>query len=164
MSSVSGLSAHHRQQAKARTVQAATLGLHNANRLHYTQGSERWRGIDAKKVAARGQFPTQADCSSFATWCLWNGLFVPFGVRDTVNGARWEYGYTGTMVQHGKRVVHRKNVQGGDLAVYGDPTGRTGHVAVCVGGGRVVSCGAEPGPFLLPIDYRSDLREIRRFI
>ena len=45
MSSVSGLPAHHRQQAKARTVQAATLGLHNANRLHYTQGSERWRGL-----------------------------------------------------------------------------------------------------------------------
>ena len=89
MSSVSGLSAHHRQQAKARTVQAATLGLHNAARLHYTQDGRRWRGIDAHKVAARGQYPTQADCSSFATWCLWNGLFVPFGVRDTVNGARW---------------------------------------------------------------------------
>ena len=77
---------------------------------------------------------------------------------------RYRVGYGGSGNEHGKRVVHRSNVQGGDLALYGDPTGRTGHVAVCVGGGKVISFGSEPGPFLLPIDYRSDLREIRRYI
>lgn len=164
MSSVSGLSEAHRNQAKARAVQAAVLGLHNASRLHYTQTSARWRGIDAHKVAAKGQYPTQADCSSFVTWCIWNGLYVPFGCRDTVNGAGWDFGWTGSMIHHGKRVVHRENVQGGDAALYGDPTGRTGHTALCVGGGKVISFGSESGPYLLPIDYRSDLVEIRRYV
>ena len=161
MSSVSGLSEAHRNVAKTRAVQAATLGLHNASRLHYTQGPKRWAGIDGHKVAAKGQYPTQADCSSFVTWCLWNGLYVPFGVRDTVNGAHWHYGWTGSMHEHGKVVVHRENVEMGDAALYRD---HGGHTALCVGGGKVISFGSESGPYLLPIDYRSDLVEIRRFI
>lgn len=164
MSSVSGLSPHHRAVAKAAVVQAAVLGLHHAPELHYTQGAKRWEGITSKLVAARGHYPNNADCSAFATWCLWNGLYVLFGVRDVVNGADWRAGYTGTMHTHGKVVAHRENVQHGDLALYGDPYGRSGHVAVCVGGGHVISFGSEPGPFLLPIDYRADCREIRRYI
>lgn len=164
MASVSGLSATHRAQAKSRAVHAAYLGLRNASSLHYTQGAARWEGIDRRLNARKGEFPKHADCSAFASWCLWNGLFVPFGVRDTVNGTRWRSGYTGTMVAHGKRVVHEKNIQWADLALYGDPFGRTGHVAVCVGGGKVISFGSEAGPFLLPLHYRSDLHQIRRYI
>lgn len=161
MSSVSGLSEAHRNQAKARAVQAAILALHHAPDVHYTQKGDRWQGINKKLVAAKGQFPKYADCSSFVTWCIWNGLFVPFGVRDTVNGAHWKWGYTGTMLEHGKIVRHRENVQGGDAALY---SGHGGHTALCVGGGQVISFGSEAGPFLLPIDYRSDLIEIRRYI
>jgi hypothetical protein len=159
MASVSGLSRAHRIRARDLAVQAAFLGLRHADQLHYTQGAKRWQGIAEGLKAWRGEYPHYADCS----WCLWVGL-SHYHARDTVNGALWKAGYTGTMVGHGKRVAHENNVLRGDLALYGDPFGRTGHVAVCVGGGKVVSFGSEAGPFLLPIHYRADLREIRRFI
>lgn len=163
MASVSGLNAKQRDRVRALATEAARLALDHAPQVHYTQGSSRWQGIDKKLKAWKGQYPNYADCSSLATWCLWNGL-SHYGVRDTVNGCAWKAGYTGTMLQHGKRVVHRENVLRGDLALYGVP-GTTGkHVAICVGGGKVISHGSEAGPFLLPIDYRSDLMQIRRYI
>jgi hypothetical protein len=164
MSSISGLSLQHRLHARARTKQAALLGLHHASVLHYTQSSARWQGIRSHLVAKDGHYPNWADCSAFATWCLWNGLHVTYGVRDVVNGANWNYGYTGTQVRHGKQVRSFVNVRPGDLAHYGNPYGPTGHVAVCVGSGLVVSFGSEAGPFLLPIRYRRDFRQIRRYI
>lgn len=163
MASVSGLSAPHRIRARDLAMKAAFLGLRNAPSLHYTQGNRRWEGINNNLKAWRGQFPHYADCSAFATWCLWNGL-DHYGVRDTVNGQRWKAGYTGTMWTHGKQVRKRSNVLRGDLALYGNPFGATGHVAICVGGGKVISFGSEAGPFLLPIDYRADVRQIRRYI
>lgn len=163
MSSVSGLSAPHRIRARDLAVRAAYLGLRNKDALHYTQGPQRWEGIAKNLKAWRGEFPRNGDCSAFATWCLWNGL-DHYGVRDTVNGHNWRAGYTGTMVNHGKRVVHEANILRGDLALYGDPYGRSGHVAICVGGGRVISFGSEAGPYLLALHYRSDLRQIRRYI
>lgn len=163
MSSVSGLSASHRIRARDLAVQAAFLTLRHAPVVHYTQGAKRWQGIDHDYKAWRGEFPHFADCSAFTTWCLWNGL-DHYGVRDTVNGQRWQAGWTGTQVQHGKRVAHESNVLRADLALYGNPTGGSGHVAICIGGGKVISHGSEAGPFLLPIHYRSDLREIRRYV
>lgn len=163
MSSVSGLSAAHRAKARQLTGQAARVGLDHAPELHYTQGASRWQGIDLRRKAWKGQYPTYADCSSFATWCLWNGL-SHYGVRDTVNGLFWKAGYTGTMLAHGKVVVHEENILVGDLALYGIP-GTTGkHVAICIGGGKVISHGSEGGPYLLPIRYRSDLICVRRYI
>jgi cell wall-associated NlpC family hydrolase len=51
----------------------------------------------------------------------------------------------------------------GDLAIYG--SGAPGeHVAICIGGGLVISHGSEPGPFKLPLRYRTDLLEIRRYL
>ena len=163
MASVSGLSAPHRIRARDLAVQAAFVGLRHASALHYTQTAKRWEGIARGLKPWRGEYPQYADCSAFATWCLWVGL-SHYGVRDVVNGQNWRAGWTGTQVDHGKPVVHRENVMRGDLAHYGDPVGRTGHVAVCIGGGKVISHGSEAGPFLLDIDYRSDLRQIRRYI
>ena len=162
MSSVSGLSPKHRERARDLTVRAAILGLRNAPAIHYTQGGSRWEGIDKHLKAWLGEFPNYADCSAFATWCLWNGL-DHYGVRDVVNGANWRAGYTGTMLKHGKRVVHERNILRGDLALYG--TGWPGeHVALCIGGGLVISHGSEAGPFKLPLRYRNDLLEVRRYI
>lgn len=163
MSSVSGLSATHRIRARDLAVQAAFLALRHAPTVHYTQGAKRWQGIDNELKAYRGDFPHFADCSAFCTWCLWNGL-DHYDVRDTVNGERWQAGWTGTMVAHGKAVVHDSNILRGDCAHYGDPTGRSGHVALCIGGGKVVSFGSEAGPFLLPIRYRSDFKQVRRYV
>lgn len=157
--SVSGLSPAHARQAVNLTLQAAVLGLHHAPSIHYTQGSSRWQGIDHHLKAYRGQYPTEADCSSFATWCLWNGL-DHFHHSDTVNGEHWRAGYTGTLLKHGKVV---SSPLPGDLIIYG--TGWPGeHTAVYTGGGLVVSHGSEAGPLLLPYRYRSDVLSIRRYI
>lgn len=163
MSSVSGLSAPHRIRARDLAVRAAFLTLRHAPTVHYTQGPRRWDGINKDLKAYRNEYPRFADCSAFATWCLWNGL-DHYGVRDTVNGANWKAGYTGTMLSHGKEVKHRSNVLRGDCVLYG-PKGSNGeHTAICVGGGKVISHGSEAGPFLLPIDYRRDVMCIRRYI
>jgi hypothetical protein len=169
MSSVSGLSFEHRIKARDRIVQAATLALHNAPKIHYTQGARRWDGINLHRNARLGQYPLYADCSAFATWCIWNGLVLGgFTDRDTVNGDDWKAGYTGTMLTHGKQVVHLASVQRGDCVIYGN--GAPGeHTAIVVGrrnDGKpmVISHGSEAGPFYLPYDYRADVMEIRRYV
>jgi hypothetical protein len=165
--SVSGLSREHRIRARDRAVSAATLGLHHAPAIHYTQGARRWDGIRLHKNARLGEYPLYADCSAFVTWCLWNGLHLGFNATDHVNGANWTAGYTGTLLSHGVKVQHVSNVQRADVVLYGN--GFPGeHTALVVGvhGAKpmVISHGSEAGPFYLPYDYRSDVMEFRRFI
>ncbi len=164
MASVSGLSLQKRLNARRIAVNAAMLGVRHESAIHYTQGPQRWQGIDHKLHSAGGSFPTQADCSSFTTWCLWNALAVRYGVRDTVNGADWRYGYTGTQRQHGKPVRLRANWRKGDLIHYGPSTGR--HVAILVDPvrGLVVSLGGEHGPVLCKWNYRGDFHSCRRHV
>lgn len=164
MSSVSGLSVAHREVAKQRAVDAALLGLHHAPAIHYTQGAQRWEGIAHQLHAAKGQYPHYADCSAFVTWCLWNGLHLLYGCRDVVNGENWTAGFTGTLLTHGKRVAHETHWQKADAALYGQPGTNGEHTALYVGGGMVISHGSEQGPFLLPIRYRPDLLEVRRYV
>jgi hypothetical protein len=167
MGSVSGLTRDQRSRARDRTVQAALLGLHHAPEVHYTMGPPRWEGISKRRNARHGEFPTEADCSSFATWCLWNGLKLGFGLDDHVNGHDWTAGFTGTMLSHGMAVRHLSNVRRGDCVLYG--TGSPGeHVSIVVSlkgdVPMVVSHGSEPGPFYLKYNYRSDVMQIRRYI
>lgn len=166
--SVSGLTRPQRQQAREHATNAALLGLHHAAALHYTEGAQRWEGIATHRISAKGEYPHHADCSAFATWCLWNALHLGFGLADIVNGEDWKAGYTGTMAQHGRLVEHgREVVLRGDCVLYG-PAPTFEHVAIVVGhsGGKpvVVSNGSEPGPYLLPFDYRSDVGEFRRYV
>jgi hypothetical protein len=167
MSSVSGLSAKHRAEARSRARSAAWLTYKHKEVVHYTQGPRRWEGIDKDFNARMGEFPKYADCSAFATWCIWNGLLIPFGVRDTVNAAAWKAGYTGTMLEHGKRVVHVTNALVADCVIYGPPGSDGEHTAIIVKPGRVplvISHGSESGPYFLPYNYRSDIMVIRRYI
>jgi hypothetical protein len=162
--SVSGLSEAHRAEARHIVAKGAALLLAHPNAIHYTQGSHRWEGIDRHLLVSRGQFPDECDCSSTATWLLWNALAVRFGVRDVVNGTHWRAGFTGTMLNHGKIVVHRKNIKVGDQAIYGR-RGTTGsHVVTCLGGGVGLSHGSERGPLKVDLDYRGDLMVVRRYI
>jgi cell wall-associated NlpC family hydrolase len=159
----SGLRSLRRLKARKLATNAAKLSLANAPVVHYSQGVDRWEGIDKKLKAYKGQYPKNTDCSASATWWIWNGL-SHFGKRDVVNGQRWEAGYTGTMVNHGIRVKHRINYRRGDLVLYGDPYGSSGHVAMYVGRGKVISHGSEGGPYLVPWNYRSDVHSVRRYI
>lgn len=167
MASVSGLSEAKRRKARELTVQAAMLGYHNKIRIHYTTGRRRWEGIEDDRRAAAGEYPQHADCSSYDTWCLWNGLWVPFKARDTVNGGAWKWGNTASMLKNGKRVVHLDNVLPGDCVIYGSGGGGK-HAAVVVGRREgvpmVVSHGSEGGPYYLPWNYRKDVMQFRRFI
>lgn len=170
--SLSNLRPVDKQIARAITRRAALLGLKNAEALHYTEESPRWDGISEHILSEQGHFPTEADCSSFATWCLWNGLYVRFGQPDNVNGASWTAGYTGTLLSHGQPVGKLIDVRWGDLVLYGTPGTSGAHTAVITnvgtpGAGRVphvVSNGSEGGPYWLPYNYRSDVMCIRRYI
>ena len=168
MSSVSGLSAPKRIRARDLAVEAALLGVEHSPAIHYTQTPSRWEGIATARKAWRGEFPKQADCSSFVTWCLWNGL-DHYGVRDTVNGQDWRAGFTGTMAGRGRKVDGPGAALRGDLVLYGSATGADAHVTIVVGrraDGKlmVVSHGSEAGPFYLAFDYRSDVSGIRRYV
>jgi cell wall-associated NlpC family hydrolase len=168
MASVSGLSEAKRRKARELTVQAAMLGYRQKIKIHYTtKVSLRWEGIDDDRQAAAGEYPEYVDCSSFVTWCEWNGLWVPFKARDTVNGAGWRWGNTASMLKNGKRVVHLANVLPADVVIYGDGGGGK-HASIVVGRREgvpmVVSHGSEGGPYYLTWDYRKDVMQIRRFI
>jgi hypothetical protein len=168
MPSVSGLSRDQRVRCRDRVVQAAKLGLANKEQVHYTEDLDlRWDGIRNHCNAAHGQFPVHADCSAFATWCLWNGLHLRHGLDDIVNGESWNAGYTGSMLQHGRGVRLPANALRGDCVFYG--SGWPGaHVAVVIhifdGVPMVISHGSEPGPYYLPYNYRPDVYQLRRYI
>ncbi len=167
MPAVSGLDREQRAAARRAAVEAALLGLNNISEVHYTQDSRRWEGIGNRRVAAKGKVPHHSDCSSFATWCLWNGLNLGFDIGDVVNGLDWGAGYTGTMLQNGKQVKRVEKVRQGDCVLYGTAWPGS-HVAIVVGRQdgvpMVVSHGSEEGPFFVRYDYRSDVLEFRRYI
>jgi len=160
------LTSEQRQRARRRAVNAALLAYRNRSRVHYTQGSRRWRGIDARRNAAQGEFPAYADCSAFTTWCLWNGLHLGYNKPDVVNGYRWRAGFTGTQIRHGRRITVGEMMEG-DLVFYATYGYIPTHVAICVGRryGRayVISHGNESGPLFLPYSYRR-LIQVRRYI
>jgi NlpC/P60 family len=162
---VSGLSDDHAKHARKLIVKAAHLMVANKGRVHYSQRADRWVGIDRRLTVTKGQYPTTCDCSSTATWMLWDAIHRTYNVRDLVNGALWKAGYTGTQYKRGKAVVHDKNLKVGDLIFYGTQGGGIPqHVCVYVGGGKVFSHGSEAGPFILNLDYRRDRRMSRRYI
>lgn len=167
MPAVSGLDAEQRAAARRAAVKAALSGLDNISQVHYTQDSSRWDGISNNRVAAKGKVPHHSDCSSYATWCLWNGLKLGFDLDDGVNGLDWSAGYTGTMLQNGKQVRRAEKLRQGDCVIYGSAWPGT-HVAIVVGRQdgvpMVVSHGSEAGPFYVRYDYRSDVLEFRRYI
>ena len=165
MASVSGLDKQQRIHCRDRVVQAAELAWNNAATVHYTQGGKRWNGIRNNRDARLGLFPHYADCSSFVTWCLWNGLFLKYELPDIVNGHDWTAGFTGTLITHGRKILHADRVLRGDLVFYSPPPAR--HVAIVVGRKNghpmVISHGSEGAPYYLKYDYRN-VSQIRRYI
>lgn len=130
---------------------AALQSVRNRGAIHYTQGGARWSFINRR--AKPWQFTRgYADCSSITTAFHWTAVARVYGTRDYVNGAWWRYGYTGTQVNHGKRLSKPSLV--GDLVFYGGSRGVPGHVAMYIGRGMVVSHGSEIGPIVCRWNYR----------
>ena len=127
-------------------MRAALLGVKLHRTMTYTEDSRRWSGIASARRSILDEVPPFSDCSSFATWCYWDAtrwLALP----DIVNGEHWQAGYTGTMIQHGEAVPIADALVG-DLIFYGAVT-LPYHVAICAGGGNVVSMGRQGAPELV---------------
>ena len=147
--------------AAAVIAKGARMMLANPAAVHYTEDlSLRWQGIRDRILIRQGRYITEGDCSSTATWLLWNALQIAYGIGDVVNGEGWAAGNTSTMATHGRPLPHGAPQRVGDLVLYGPPP--ADHVAVCLGGGYVFSHGGEAGPYKLHYNYRP-VREIRRY-
>lgn len=161
------LTSSQQSTARNRAVATAELAYKNAAGLHYSQDmAKRWYGISQHKDASKGQWPSYADCSGLVTWCIWNAVFLPYGMEDIVNGQNWAAGYTGTMLGKGTSVKATEMIAG-DAIIYG--SGGTGkHTAICVGKSgstpMVISHGSESGPHYYAYNYRSDIQSCRRYI
>ena len=122
--------------------------------VHYTQSAKRMTIVRKRLIPPFGKNVIYEDCSSAVT-----GLYYMAGLHDPnelhFNGT----GYTGTLCLHGKRV---RTPRRGDLVFYG-PARPWNHVAIYYGLDGVWSHGHEGGPVLVPINYRSDRGEIRRY-
>lgn len=142
-------------QTRSEIVAAMLLLFNHRADVHYTQTAKRMQGVREKLKPPT--FPNFEDCSSAATWAYY--------VADAPdpNGLGYNgQGFTGTMAQHGK-VVSPDKAAKGDLVLYGSGA-PWNHVAVYIGNGKVISHGSEPGPFFLPMKYRSDVGEIRSYL
>lgn len=163
--SVSGLSPEHRAHARSLIILSARTMVAHKDQIQYSQGDDRWEGIQKKLTITQHEFPKHCDCSSTAQWMLWDAMARPYGVRDLVSHSNWAAGYTGSQYKNGKAVVHDSNLKIGDLIFYGDQGGGIPeHVAVSMGGRLVFSHGSNRGPFFLDLDYRDDRRMTRRYI
>lgn len=129
------------QSSRQGIVNAALWTASSGKYITYSEGSDRWSGIEDKVCPYQG-VPATTDCSAFVTWIYWSA----FGNGpDFINGENWTAGYTGTMSQHGT-TVSEADAQPGDVVLYG-----TGypyyHATILVSPGMVVSFG-EDGPAL----------------
>lgn len=163
--SVSGLSAEHRAGVRQLIAEECHWLLGHQAQLHYTQdGVRRWEAIKGDWRYTQGKHQKNGDCSSTHTQLVRVGL-RHYGVqKDLVNGEHWLWGYTGTIVAHGKPVQHVENLRIGDSILYGSSIFETEHVATSLGGRLVFSHGSDAGPFLLDLDYRPDRVAMRRHI
>lgn len=139
------------EQIRQAIVAYAIWGYNNRDSISYFQK----RPMDHMQDLY--YLPESEDCSEFAEKAYKHGKAPdPCANRPPYNG----YGNTFAMEANG-RAVSRSQAKPGDLALYHE------HVAVVVSvasGIRVISMGSNPGPLLLPIDYRSDLHSIRSYI
>ena len=116
-------------------IVAIALNAAAAGTIEYTEGPGRMSGVTGHVKAPH--LPPAADCSGFATW-----VYYAAGMADP-NGAGYNgTGYTGTLWSHGSG--GGKGPKPGDLVFFGNPKSSSGHVAIYIGGGMVVSQGG-PG-------------------
>ena len=147
----SELTAQEVAEARHIIIEGARWMEDHADAVNYTELGLRWSAINEDRRIADGQYLQYGDCSSTATWLLWNGLtHRNRDFPDIVNGAQWRYGWTGTIARHGRRVPSLRQLDVGDLILYG-----TGypyrHVTVALGDGKCFSHGTQAGPFIMDV-------------
>lgn len=141
---------------RRRAVVAAMLLLyHHRDQVHYTQGPRRMWGVTQKIRPPK--YPTDLDCSASVTWA-----YFAAGAPDPNDLGYSGVGYTGTLSKHGRK-VSLTVAKPGALVFYGKRWPWQ-HVAVYIGAGKVISHGSEGGPYLLPVNYRSDRGEVREYL
>jgi hypothetical protein len=96
------------------------------------------------------------DCTGFYLGCC-QAAGVPNPNR--ADGVYDGYGYTGSLWERGSWTHSPRR---GDLCMYGDPYGHTGHAAPYMGDGTVVSFGHNPIEHYA-VRYRGDFRGIKTF-
>jgi peptidoglycan hydrolase-like protein with peptidoglycan-binding domain len=141
---------------KIARAEAAAMLLYNRRQfVHYTQGPSRMQGV--RNRMRPPAYPIWEDCSSACTWFAFVG-----GWRNPNGYDGWpSYGYTGTLVTHGR---YSSGKVRGALGFYGRGWPYS-HVVLSVGtGSRVVSHGSEGGPYLCDWNYRSDFRQWRVYV
>jgi cell wall-associated NlpC family hydrolase len=125
-------------------VANARWGIAHEPEIHYRQT----RPIEG--IAEPYKLPLHVDCSGFATLCYaWAGAPDPNGLDYGGQG------YTGTLLQHMRRIPKRA-LQPGDLVVWGPAPGR--HVALVLEPGDdplVASHGQEKGPVAIRVSIES---------
>lgn len=138
----------------------ALLVHRQQGKVHYTQSSRRMTIVRKRLIPPFGATVIYEDCSSAVT-----GLYFMAGLHDPNDLHYSGYGYTGTLCQNGKKIVSAARV--GDLVFYGSGGPPWKHVAIVYsladGQVKVWSHGHEGGPEILPINYRSDTRQVRRY-
>lgn len=135
---------------RQKVVTWAHWGVAHEPQIGYSMGGDRDDWLHTKP---KNTLPLTTDCSGFATLC-----YCLAGADDP-NGLDYRVlGYTGTLLEHGKRVTVAK-VRPGDLAVFGCKTYPKGHHVVVVtavktrtlAGIMSVSHGQQKGPFEITI-------------
>lgn len=162
------LSSRHYHGAMHAILRAAHVAYENRAHATYTEGPARWDGIANHRRSILGEYPHDADCSSFATWCYWDGiqfLIRLLGLGDILNGANWQAGYTGTLTEHGQAIEYGHTVPG-DICLYGGTVWVPQHATMTIGGGRCISMGHPGDPGIYPINLNGSLPivGIRRYL
>lgn len=117
----------------------------------YTEGGARFEIVD-NKIHNPRQNGLWSDCSSGVTDLYWlAGLPDPNGLG--YNGQ----GYTGTLIVHGKSAPSFAALPTGGMVFYSTNGQTSTHVAMKIDGSNVWSHGGDPGPSLIPYNYRSDI-------
>lgn len=120
-------------------------------------------------MAPRHYTQTRPYAGTVALWRTQGGdcsgtsilIYKEAGCPDP-NGTGYDgSGYTGSLDKQGVHVEPAQTAPG-DLCFYGP--GSSEHVTVAIGGGMCVSHGSEGGPRTLPVHYRSDFLQVRRYV
>lgn len=138
--------------ARDKLLDVQTRFLRRAPELVY--GQARPMPPSRSLFAPLSEVQRRIDCSTHAT----------FSYRDAghpdPNGRGYDgYGFTGTLIAQGEQT---RVPRVGDLAFYGNPNGRTGHVAVYIGGNQVCTFGSTPIK-VAGVHYRGDFDQFRSY-